>query len=175
MHWMSRDFLSFERMACCWLITRFVDFRAQLVLVADEDLERAQRSRAIPFALYDHDTPIVFGSLLDSFGLRGNRALSAMADLIRGCARAPLLKRSEADSLQALFQGLEVTCATPQRLLSQAFLVCDAIYAGLCERLEVRGWAVSSEAPRRPRRWSSRRRKVAAPMLSVVATAASPA
>jgi len=156
MHWISRDYLSFERMACCWLITRFVDFRAQLVLVADEHLDQAKRGRLIPFALDDDETPVAFGSLLEGFGLRGNRALGAMADLIRGCTRAPLLEAREVDSLQALIQGLEATCATPQRLLSHAFLVCDAIYAGLCERLEVRGWAVSSTKPRAPRRWTPR-------------------
>jgi hypothetical protein len=80
-----------------------------------------------------------------------------------------LLRSSEVNSLQALIQGLEATCATPPRLLSQTFLVCDAIYAGLCERLEVRGWAVSSAKPRAPRRWTPRPLRRRPRPLTVVA------
>ena len=149
MQWVTHDELDFERIACCWLIARFIDRDAEIVF-ARPRTPRSTFAAAIPFAVDRRSRPRgggKFEALLADYGLAGDRALAAMAVSVRAAA----VPRSKAppEPFVALVRGLEALFPTSRRLLRHAFVVCDAVYEGECARLGVAGW--SSEETQLPR------------------------
>ena len=165
MRWVTRDDLTLERIACCWLITRFIDYKAELIFVADEYLHRVDHMTAVAFDLDDSgdcdaSASIGFEALLMSFGLGGDLTLLAMADAVRDAGRDTSVADIMPNGLQMLARGFETMGANCRQLLRQGFLFCDAIYVGICEHVGMTGWSgvdaglppVRRFAPGKPRR-----------------------
>lgn len=154
MQWITHDELDFERIACCWLIARFIDRDAELIF-ARRGTSLSGIAQAIPFAVERRlrsRGPGKFEGLLADYGLVGNRALAAVAASVRAAA----VPRSTPppETFDALIRGLEALFPSSRRLLRHAFVVCDALYEGECARLGLAGW--SSEETQLPRthHWS---------------------
>jgi len=149
MQWITHDELDFERIACCWLIARFIDRDAE-IMFARTGTSLSAFGQAIPFAVDRRSRlrgPGKFEALLRDYGLSGNRSLAAMADSMRAAA-VPRTK-TPPEAFGALVRGLEALFPTSRRLLRHAFVVCDALYEGECARLGLAGW--SSEETQLPR------------------------
>lgn len=90
MKWVTREHPKTDRIACPWLIRRFIDPAAEIVYVArDEVLAFAEREGAISFdapgARFTHrDGLCSFEVLVEEYGLGGNPALGLMARVIHG-------------------------------------------------------------------------------------------
>lgn len=165
MRWVSRDDLDFDRVACCWLIARFIDFRAEVLLLGDEDIHHAGRLNAVAFALDDpkpsrSDDAGSFSSLMASFGLGSSRPLAAMADAVRQARQRASLPGIMPDGLQMLIHGLETILSDQRQRLRQGFLLCDAIYASICERLSTSGWEAAETRAPSIRRWTPKSRSL---------------
>src|SRR5215469_6121392 len=88
MKWVTRQNANVDRIACPWLIRRFIDPEADFLFVGrDEVLEVAAREGAhsydAPGAEYTHrDGKCSFDVLVDDFGLAGNPALVRLAEIV---------------------------------------------------------------------------------------------
>lgn len=142
MKWVTKDFVHLDRVACPWLIKRFIDQDATFVFVpwGEENLRPAD---AIPFAiagteLGPHDAD---GTTFDKF-LRKYRlddpALAAIADIIRAGVDFVLHKnRPAADDehgqmaygLLAISEGMMLLKQPDAAIIEASLVVYDALYA----------------------------------------------
>jgi hypothetical protein len=125
-----------DRIACPWLIRRFIDPEAQILYVPKDDvLAVAAREGALSFdapeARYTHrDRKCTFEVLIDEHNLGGDAALARLARFVHAADIESDLESDPAGpGLLAIgLGGLEVE-ADDHRLLEQASFVYDALYA----------------------------------------------
>jgi hypothetical protein len=134
MRWITRARPKVDRIACPWLIKRFVDPEAEFLFVPpDEVRERAARLGAIPFDVegveLSHDGPLCsFDAILRKYGL-DDPALQEMAVIIRGADTEHLELAPQAAGLLAISLGLSRNFADDHEQLAQGMAVYDALYA----------------------------------------------
>jgi len=134
--WVTRERPKTDRIACPWLIRRFIDPDAQIVYVpAGEVLRAAQREDARSFdaegADYTHRGPkCSFEVLIDEFDLGKDEALTRLARIVHAAdVSADLQTAPEGAGLLAIgIGGLDVE-SDDQRLLERGSFVYDALYA----------------------------------------------
>ncbi len=142
MKWITRSHVHVDRVACPWLITRFIDSEAEFLFVPKKKvLELAEQEGAIPFdtpgaELHHRDDLCTFDVLIKEYGLT-DKALFRMARVIN----AADTDRLEADPLAAGFEAIAVGYGLrfPDDLVNigRQFEVYDALYAWC--RLDVAG------------------------------------
>jgi len=135
MKWITRSHVHVDRVACPWLIKRFVDSEAEFLFVAGNDIDRVTAgSGAIPF-----DTPGVelghvdgrcsFESILVKYGLKD----PALARLARIVHAADVAKDMDSDpvarGLEAIATGFSLRYPDDEANLEVQFEVYDALYA----------------------------------------------
>jgi rhodanese-related sulfurtransferase len=132
--WVTRARPKIDRIACPWLVRRFVDPLAAFDYVpADRVLDAARATGAVPY-----DVPGVqfthrgercsFDALLEDFGLR-DPALDALAVIVRAADTARLELAPQAAGLLAVSLGLSRNYADDAAMLEAAMPVYDALYA----------------------------------------------
>ena len=142
MQWVTRERPKTDRIACPWLIRRFIDPDAEIVYVpADQVLDVAARTGARSFdaqrAEFTHrDGKCSFEVLIEDFDLGHDDALARLARIIHA---ADVAEDRESDplgpGLEAIgIGGLDVE-ADDHVLLERASFVYDALYAW-CQRQE---------------------------------------
>jgi hypothetical protein len=140
MKWITRARPKTDRIACPWLIAKFIDPEAEIVYVpADQVLDEAQRQDAISFdapgARYTHrDGKCTFEVLIEDYDLGGDRALVRLAQIVHAADIAEDLGTDPGGpGLLAIgLGGLDVE-ADDHRLLERGRFVYDALYAW-CQR-----------------------------------------
>ncbi len=140
MKWVTRARPKTDRIACPWLITKFIDPAAEILYVpADQVLDVARREDALSFdapgARYDHrDGKCTFEVLIDDHNLAGDAALVRLARIVHAADIASELGTDPAGpGLLAIgLGGLDVE-DDDHRLLERARFVYDALYAW-CQR-----------------------------------------
>jgi len=137
MKWITRARPKTDRIACPWLIGRFIDSEAQFIfLPADQVIEAARidlyaRSFDAPGADYTHDGSLcTFEVLIREFALRSNAALVRLAQIVHAADIAEDLGTDPigAGLLAIGIGGLDVE-EDDQRLLERGRFVYDALYA----------------------------------------------
>jgi hypothetical protein len=147
MKWITRERPKTDRIACPWLIRRFIDPDAEIIYVpADQVLaiatETGGHSFDAPGADYTHqvtsagDEQCTFETLIDAYQLTSNRALARLASIVHA---ADISRDINADAagwglLAIGIGGLDLE-PDDHRLLDRATFVYDALYAW-CERQE---------------------------------------
>lgn len=140
MKWVTREHIKVGRMACTWLIRRFIDSDAEIAyLPAAEVLPYAERDRATPFhvrgaALSHKEGKTSFEAFLEEYALLDNPALTFMGRIVNGAdTDNRLYNQPEGPGLRAVCDGLERLGFPSDEILAQnAMLVFDAVYA-YCE------------------------------------------
>ena len=142
MKWITRSHVHVDRVACPWLITRFIDSAGEFLLVPKSKvLEIAEREGAIPFdtpgaELHHRENLCTFDEIIKEYGLT-DKALLRMAQVIN----AADTDRLDADPLAAGFEAIAVgySLRYPDDLenIERQFEVYDALYAWC--RLDVAG------------------------------------
>ena len=140
MKWITRARPKTDRIACPWLIAKFIDPAAEILYVpADQVLDTAAREDAISFdapgARYDHrDGKCTFEVLIDDYDLAGDPALTRLAKIVHAADIADDLHTDPAGAglLAIGVGGLDVE-ANDHRLLERGRFVYDALYAW-CQR-----------------------------------------
>jgi len=146
MKWVTRARPKTDRIACPWLIRRFIDPEAEILYVpADEVLAVAQREGAhsfdAPGADYVHrDGGCTFETLIADYNL-GDAALARLARIVHAADIESGLGTDPAGAglLAIGLGGLDVE-SDDHRLLDRASFVYDALYA----------WCVGQREPARP-------------------------
>lgn len=132
--WVTRERPKIDRIACPWLIRRFIDAEAVILYVpASQVFEVAEREGAIAFdipgAPFSHvGENCSFDAFLEVFGL-ADPGLAALAPIVRGADTDRHDLAPEAAGLHAISLGLSATHADDQALLAQGLVVYDALYA----------------------------------------------
>jgi hypothetical protein len=134
--WVTRRRPKIDRVACPWLIRRFLDPQARFLFVEpDQVLAVAQESGAIPFDINDVELSHVgercsFDTMLRLFGLEEEPSLAHLALIVRGADTARHDLAPEAAGLHAVALGLSALAGDDDHaLLRRGFLVYDALFA----------------------------------------------
>jgi rhodanese-related sulfurtransferase len=144
--WITRERPKIDRIACPWLIRRFIDPGAEFLYVAPKQvLEVATRTGAIPYDVPDvefsHDGErCSFDAFLKAYRLE-DPALAQLAVIVRGADTARLELAPQAAGLAAISLGLARRFADDHEMLRHGITVYDALYLWCKEgRDEVHTW-----------------------------------
>ena len=134
MKWITRERPKIDRIACPWLIARFIDQNAEFVFAPPQDVKRLARElNAIPFDVegveLSHVGPLCsFDALLAKYQLT-DPALAELAVIVRGADTARLDLAPQAAGLLAISLGLSHNFHDDHEQLRHGFVVYDALYA----------------------------------------------
>jgi len=132
--WITRERPKIDRIACPWLVRRFIDREAEFFYVPVQTvLEEAKRLSAVAYdiagAPITHDGEFCsFDALLRAFDLQ-EPALSALARIVRGADTDRLDLTPQSAGLLAVSRGLSRLYANDHSMLDAAMPVYDALYA----------------------------------------------
>jgi len=136
MKWVTRERPKTDRIACPWLIKKFIDHEAEIVYVPRDDvLGFAEREGARSFdaggAEFTHrGNKCSFEVLIDEFDLGSDPALVRLAQIVHAADVSQDLHTDElAPGLLALGEGGLLAEDDDQRLLERGSFVYDALYA----------------------------------------------
>ncbi|MES2937482.1 MAG: chromate resistance protein ChrB domain-containing protein [Pseudomonadota bacterium] len=133
--WITRARPKIDRVACPWLVLRFIDPQAEFFYVpAEQVFEEARRLQAVPYdipgAPISHEQErCSFDTLMRAFGLQ-DPALEALAAIVRGADTDRLGLAPQSAGLLAVSLGLSALHADDDHAMLRAALpVYDALYA----------------------------------------------
>ncbi len=146
MQWITRERPKIDRIACPWLIARFIDKEPEFIFVPPaEVLPKAQELDAIPYDVegveLTHDGPLCsFDALLKKYELT-DAALHDLAVIVRGADTARSDLAPECAGLLAVSLGLSELFRDDHEQLRHGLVVYDALYAWLTHaRGETHTW-----------------------------------
>lgn len=136
MKWITRERVHVDRVACPWLIRRFVDPAAEFLFVPrDQVLAAAEREGAIPFdvpgvELGHHGSRCSFEAIVEKYGLQ-DPAVLLLAQIVNGADADPsTYSRPEAAGLRAVAEGFRyLGLRDDHEIIEREFIVYDALYA----------------------------------------------
>jgi rhodanese-related sulfurtransferase len=136
--WVTRRRPKLDRVACPWLIRRFLDADARVLFVDPDQVPAvARETGAIPFDIKHVDLShegerCTFDTMLKLFGLVSEPSLARLALIVRGADTARPDLAPEAAGLHAVALGLSALAGDDDHgLLQRGFLVYDALFAWL--------------------------------------------
>jgi rhodanese-related sulfurtransferase len=145
--WVTRERPKIDRIACPWLVLRFVDPGAEFLYVPPKDVLRAAKEKeAVPYDVPDvhfsHDGELCsFDAFLKTYRLAGDPALAQLAVIVRGADTARLDLAPQAAGLLAVSLGLSRNFKDDHEMLKHGMVVYDALYAWCKEgRDETHTW-----------------------------------
>jgi hypothetical protein len=146
MKWITREHVKVDRVACPWLIKKFVDKDADFVFVApDKVMNEATRLDAIPYdvknvELGHHGKECSFEAILKKYKLTDDLALVLLGKIVNGAdTDNTLYRQSEGPGLQAVAEGFRHLGYKDDHALNAAeWVVYDALYA-YCKQMVRQG------------------------------------
>ena len=137
MKWVTREHVKVDRVACPWLIKKFVDPGAEFLFVPKElVLETANREGAIPYdvlgvELGHHGKECSFDAIVKKYGLTEDPALALLAKIVNGAdTDNTLWNQPEAEGLRAIAEGFRHLGFKDDHEVNAAeWIVYDALYA----------------------------------------------
>lgn len=147
MKWVTRERPKIDRIACPWLIARFIDDEPTFLYVpADEVFSVAETEGAIPYDIPGAELSHVgercsFDAFIEKYGLGHDPALLHLALIVRGADTSRLDLTPQSSGLFAISLGLSAIYANDHDMLAQGMVVYDAFYAWCrsCQR-ETHKW-----------------------------------
>lgn len=134
MRWITRERPKIDRIACPWLIKRFIDKEAEIVYVPfDQVTYKAGELDAIPFDVPDvefthHGHKCTFDALVEKYKIR-DIAVQTMAVIVRGADTDRHDLAVQSSGLWAISAGLSYNYKDDQELLEKGMLIYDALYS----------------------------------------------
>ena len=146
MKWITRERVKVDRVACPWLIRKFIDPGAEFLFVPeDKVLEVAKREGAIPFDVKGvefghHGKECSFDALVKKHGLDRDPALVLLAKIVNGAdTDNTLWNQPEAAGLNAIAEGFRhLGYRDDLEVIAAEAVVYDALYA-YCREMVRRG------------------------------------
>jgi hypothetical protein len=139
MKWITRARPKVDRIACPWLIKKFVDSEAQFSYVpADQVMIAAKREKAIPYdvpnvELGHHGTECSFDAIIRKYNLT-DTALLKLAVIVRGADTNAKDLAPECSGLEAIAEGFRLVYDDDHQQLEHELPVYDALYA-YCQQI----------------------------------------
>ena len=136
MKWVTRERVKVDRVACPWLIKRFVDPQAEFLFVPAEQVAAiAQREHATPFdvpgaELGHHEGKCSFEAIIQKYSIN-DPAIQLLAQIVHGAdVEQDLYRRPEAGGLKAVAEGFRyLGLQDDHEILKREYVVYDALYA----------------------------------------------
>jgi len=135
MKWITRSHVHVDRVACPWLISRFIDSQAEFIFVPKSQVEQvAKETGAIPFdapgvELGHKDGKCTFETIIEKYGLT-EPALLRLAKIVHAAdVDADLHTDAIAPGLEAIAVGYSLRFPDDMENLGCQFDVYDALYA----------------------------------------------
>jgi len=134
MKWITRERVKVDRVACPWLIKRFVDPEAAFVFVPGEQVEpKARDLGATPFdidgcELGHHGEDVWFNSILKKYHLT-DPALVLLGELVRAADSHPANPHRAGEGLRWVAFGFSALGLSDAEILAREFIVYDALHA----------------------------------------------
>jgi hypothetical protein len=146
MKWVTREHVKVDRVACPWLIRKFVDPQAELLFVpAEQVMEVAQRENAIPYDVKDvelghHGKECSFDAIVNKYALTADPALVLLAKIVNGAdTDNTLWCQPESAGLKAVAEGFRhLGFKDDHQQIAAELIVYDALYA-YCQEMVRRG------------------------------------
>jgi hypothetical protein len=148
MKWVTREHAKVDRIACPWLISRFVDKNPEFIFVPKDDVMKVAKSQgAIPF-----DTPgaelhhfkekgyefVSFDAIIKKYNLK-DPALLEFAKIVRSADSSPPDAKPEGAGLEAAALGFRQIAKDDHENMKLQFPLYDALYAYCKWRIEEGG------------------------------------
>ena len=133
--WVTRERPKIDRIACPWLIARFVDRDAEFLYVPPKEVrETAQARDAIPYDIPDvyftHAGELCsFDAFIGHYRLSADPALKRLALIVRGADTGKLDLAAQAPGLAAVSLGLSRIFSDDHEMLKHGMVMYDALYA----------------------------------------------
>ena len=136
MKWVTRERVKVDRVACPWLIKKFIDPEAEFKFVSgDSVLSVAEHEGAIPFdvagvELGHHNGKCSFEAMVEKYQIE-DPAISLLSEIVHGAdVTRDLYGRAEAPGLKAVAEGFRhLGFKDDHTILDHEFIVYDALYA----------------------------------------------
>jgi rhodanese-related sulfurtransferase len=133
--WVTRERPKIDRIACPWLVRRFVDPAAEFLYVPTPDVRKTAAERqAVPYDIPDvhfsHEGErCSFDAFVRHYRLHSDPALAELAVIVRGADTNRLELAPQAAGLAALSLGLSVLHNNDHEMLEHGMVMYDALYA----------------------------------------------
>jgi hypothetical protein len=138
MKWITREKVKVDRVACPWLIQKFIDPQAKFIFVpADQVATKAPGLGATPFDIDDcelghHGEDVSFNSLLKKYKLT-DPALALLGEIVRAADSHPSNPHPAGEGLRWVARGFSALGLSDHEILEREFIVYEALYAE-CKR-----------------------------------------
>ena len=138
MKWITREKVKVDRVACPWLIRKFIDPNAEFIFVPAEQVEsKAKDLGATAFdvkgcELGHHGEDVSFDSILKKYRL-DDPALKQLAEIVRAADSQPSKPHPAGEGLRWIAHGFSALGLSDHEILEREFIVYDALYAE-CKR-----------------------------------------
>jgi hypothetical protein len=137
MRWITRERVKVYRVACPWLIKKFIDPSAEFVFLA-RDTDWTAISDGIVYdvpncELGHYGEDVSFDSILKKYNLT-DPALRLLADIVRAADSKPSNPHPAGEGLPWIAHGFSALGLSDHEILAREFIVYDALYAE-CKRV----------------------------------------
>jgi hypothetical protein len=139
MKWVTRERPKIDRIACPWLVVRFIDRAPEFLFVPAADVMAiAQETGAIPYDVPGVELTHVgelcsFDALMRKYAL-ADTALERLAVIVRAADTSRLELAPQAAGLLAISQGLSRNFSDDHEMLQYGLILYDALYAWCASR-----------------------------------------
>jgi hypothetical protein len=147
MKWVTRERPVIDRIACPWLIARFIDKEPEFLFVPPNEVKRvAKETGATPYDIPDVELTHVgdgcsFDSFMAKYGLERQPALATIAKIVRGADTDRHDLTPQSAGLLAISMGLRDLSSDDHKVLEHGFVIYDALYAWASRRTgETHSW-----------------------------------
>lgn len=132
MNWITREKIKVDRVACPWLIKKFVDHEAEFIFLPSHTVF----TKIIDGIVFDvpncelghHDEDVSFNSILKKYKLT-DPALALLGEIVRAADSHPSKPHSAGEGLRWIAAGFGALGLTDHEILEREFIVYDALYA----------------------------------------------
>ena len=132
--WVTRERPKIDRIACPWLVRRFIDPGAEFLYVPVAQVQAvAEKETAVPYDIggveFGHaGERCSFDAFIEKFHLR-DAALDKLATIVRGADTGRPDLAPQAAGLLAISQGLSLNFTNDHEMLEHGMVIYDALYA----------------------------------------------
>jgi hypothetical protein len=132
MKWITREKIKVDRVACPWLIKKFIDPDAEFLFLP-HDTQWAEIGDGIVFdvpncELGHHGEDVSFNSILKKYGLI-DRALVLLGEIVRAADSCPTNPHPAGEGLRWIAVGFGALGLSDHEILEREFVVYEALYA----------------------------------------------
>ncbi len=146
MKWITRERPKIDRIACPWLIKKFIDPKAEFLYVPSQEVMTSAKAQdAIPYDVprveLTHDGPLCsFDAFIKKYELK-DLALNHLAEIVRAADTNTLDKSIQAPGLLAITLGLSQNIKDDHQMLEVGMIIYEALYSWCQSSMSERhGW-----------------------------------